>query len=297
MPRVSVTLAVWNTGHLLVRTLETLTTQTFSDFEVLIIDDASEDDVPRVISRYAEDLTINYHRLEHDFGMRGNTVSFNVAFSLAQGEIIFESTPEIMLYPSCIEDMVTQLDNMGHRSWVSVRTYNLVPEDQLLIDTVDWKSDVRNLEKLPNFDCPWTRNNEGSEFFGTHQTCVFYRADWFKYWERYPFFCGYGTDDPWNAGKRKEKGIIEYTIKPFVYHQWHAPIGYWSALDKAWNWNAWGHSMCNYYNDPLVPEGGTAMLWDKDRPEGPYHQMDEEQKKGWLDLADKVKATGFRRKR
>lgn len=294
--KVTVCMAVWNTAHLLARSLETYAKQTFDDFDIIIIDDCSEDDVEAVVAPWRDKLKIQVHRFVHGDGMRGNTVSFNTAFSLASGQIIFESTPEIMLYPDCIGEMVYTLSSLGPKSWASVRTYNLTAPDQLVIDDVDWREDINALRTLPNFDDPWTQNNTKQEFFGTHQTCVFYRRDWFLYWERYPLFADYGTDDPHNAGVRQRVGIASATITPFVWHQWHAPIGFWMAEGKAPNWNMWGHTLRNVYNEPSVPDGGTAEVWDNDKPEGCHHQMTPEEGENWLHLKDSVIATGFRRK-
>ena len=291
--RVSVVMAVWNTAHLLRRTLHTLVQQTYDDFEVIVIDDNSEDDVAAVVEPFEDQLDVKVHRLEHSVGMRGNTVSFNVAFSLAQGELILENTPEIMFYPETIQDMVNAIQDKPRPAWVSIRTYNLTPEDQLLIDTVDWKADVAVLETLPNFSSPWTQNNKKNAFFGTHQTCIFHRTDWFKYWVRYPLFCDYGTDDPWNAVVRGRRGIDSSTIEPFVYHQWHAPIAYWMSQGKAPYWNKWGHTLYNVYNDPAVHEGGTAMIWDADKEEGAYAAQTQEDRENWSKWAETVAESGF----
>lgn len=299
MTHVTVCMAVWNTSHLLSNSLHTYAKQTHKDFDMVIIDDCSEDSVEVAIAPYRDQLKIQVHRFEHSFGMRGNSISFNTAFSLAQGPIIFENTPEVMLYDTCIEDMVNALHSFGPKSWVSVRTYNLTPEDQLLIDTVDWRSDINVLKTLPNFNSAWTQNNvgPGKDFFGTHQTCVFFRDDWFRYWQRYPLYADYGTDDPANAGIRQRMGIQSATIKPMVWHQWHAPIGFWMAFDKAPNWNMWGHTLKNYYHESTIPEGGTAEMWDsKDKPQGQNYQMNEQEKEGWRVWKDKVIASGFRRK-
>lgn len=296
--RVSLCMAVWNTAHLLKRTLRTLVRQTYDNFEVIVIDDNSEDDVEAVVAPYYDKLDIKVHRLVHNLGMRGNTVSFNTAFGLAQGEILMENTPEILLYPRCIEDLVGALERLGPKSWVSVRTYNLAPEDQMDIGTVDWESDLANINTLPKFNDPWTQNNvgEGKEYFGTHQTCVIFRDDWFKYIKRFPLFCDYGSDDPFYAGARVRTGIQSATLEPLVYHQWHAAIGYWMCKGKAPNWNKWGHTMKNHYNDPLVPEGGTSMFWDQNQPEGRCAVHAEEEKEGWAIWDKYVKGTGFRRK-
>jgi len=275
--------------------LHTLTQQTYGveNFEVIVIDDNSEDDVDSVVAPYVDQLDIKVHHLTHNFGMRGNTVSLNTAFGLAQGDILFENTPEIMLYPQCIEDMVQKLCKIGGKGWVSVRTKNLVAEDQLLIDTVDWMRNIRNIEILPNFNCPWTMHNTKKTFFGTHQTCATYRSSWYHYMGRFPFFLDYGTDDPWYSGRREEYGFISETITPFVYHQWHAPIGFWMAFDRAPNWNKWGHTMKNHYNDPLVWPNGTGWQWDRDQEGGYTTRLSEADKDNWKGLLSKVENTGF----
>ena len=75
--KLSLILMCWNTSHLLARTLRTLQKQTLDDWELIVVDDMSEDDVPLVLRQNGEGLPIKYHRLEHEMGMRGNTVSLN----------------------------------------------------------------------------------------------------------------------------------------------------------------------------------------------------------------------------
>ena len=70
MARVSVVVACWNTAHLLKRTLYTLTKQTYDDFECIVIDDNSEDDVEAAVAPYRDRLIINTHHLVHNLGMR-----------------------------------------------------------------------------------------------------------------------------------------------------------------------------------------------------------------------------------
>lgn len=293
-PKASVCVAVWNTAHLFKRTLYTLAQQTFKDFELIVIDDFSEDDVPAALEPYLDKLNIRYVRLTHSLGMRGNTVSFNTAFDMAEGEYLVENTPEIMWYPDTLRDLIDAIEELGpEKAWVSVRTYNLTPEDQLVIDTVDWKSDVRLLETLPNFQDAWTQNNTKQEFFGTHQTCIIRREDWFTYMKRFPYFLGYGSDDPWYAGQRGRQGFKSATIKPFVYHTWHPPINFWMAKGKAPNWNRFGHTMQNHYNDGHVPPGGTCDIWDG----GSHEKLSFEECLRWSEeWDDRVLASGYRRK-
>ena len=64
-PTVSVVIATYNYGHYLAGTLESVIAQTFTDYEVIVVDDGSTDDTPKVIQPYLSDPRIRYHRLEH----------------------------------------------------------------------------------------------------------------------------------------------------------------------------------------------------------------------------------------
>jgi len=64
-PCVSVVIATYNYGRFLGRALDSVLTQTFSDYEVIVVDDGSTDDTPSVIKPYLEGHPISYHRVEH----------------------------------------------------------------------------------------------------------------------------------------------------------------------------------------------------------------------------------------
>ena len=52
-PRISVLLPCWNAARFLDRALESLRAQTFSDFEIVAVDDGSTDDTARVLTQWA----------------------------------------------------------------------------------------------------------------------------------------------------------------------------------------------------------------------------------------------------
>ena len=53
MPEVSIILPVYNEERHLQKTLSTLCTQTFRDFELLAVDDGSTDESRRILERFA----------------------------------------------------------------------------------------------------------------------------------------------------------------------------------------------------------------------------------------------------
>lgn len=284
MIKISHVICVWNTSHLLKRSIENYCKQDFpkDEWELIVVDDNSLDDVKEAI-KFAEDkINLKYIRLDHDFGMRGNTKAFNTGFEVAQGEIISESTPETIPTFDTIRTLY-EPHITNNRCFVSMKTYNLTYELQEKIDSVDWRSDLNNIKKLEGFDNPWTLNNVKTTHFGTHQTCSIRKAVFMEMTKGlgYPLYGDYGSDDPYYAGTRSKYNIEDITImEPMIIHQWHLPFNYFASMGYAPMLNRWSHSKSNYMNDTSgeVPEGGTAAIWDRAKPD---EAMDDEEKRNW----------------
>ncbi len=66
-PTVSVILPTYNRAHLLCRAIESVLNQTYKDFELIIVDDGSEDNTGELVTRYT-DKRIRYVPLEKNMG-------------------------------------------------------------------------------------------------------------------------------------------------------------------------------------------------------------------------------------
>ncbi len=83
-PLVSVVIPVYNGEKYIERTLLSVLSQTYDRLEVIVIDDASTDSTPDILSRFRGDVL--YHRNER---RRERCFSRNLGASLARGEFIF----------------------------------------------------------------------------------------------------------------------------------------------------------------------------------------------------------------
>ena len=54
MPEISVIIPVYNASSFIAETLDSLTRQTFSDFELICVDDGSTDKTPQILETYAK---------------------------------------------------------------------------------------------------------------------------------------------------------------------------------------------------------------------------------------------------
>ena len=85
MPKVSVLIPTYNYARYLGEAIESVLNQTFTDFELIIVDDQSKDNTDEVVSKYLHDPRVSYKKNPVNLGLVGN---FNRALELANGDYI-----------------------------------------------------------------------------------------------------------------------------------------------------------------------------------------------------------------
>lgn len=108
IPRLSIGLPVYNGERFLRFTLDSLLGQTYTDFELIITDNASTDDTRLICLDYAaRDPRIHYHRNTENIGAAAN---FNRAFDLARGELFKWAAADDIISPDFLERCIQVLD-------------------------------------------------------------------------------------------------------------------------------------------------------------------------------------------
>lgn len=85
VPQVSVIVPTYNRASFLPRSLDSVFSQTFDDFELIVVDDCSTDDTQDVIARFGGDPRLKVIR--HDRNM-GQCRAFNTGIGVARGEYV-----------------------------------------------------------------------------------------------------------------------------------------------------------------------------------------------------------------
>lgn len=107
-PRVSIGLPVYNGEKYLADAITSVLEQTYSDFELLISDNASTDATQQICEAFAQkDSRIRYHRLEQNVGAAGN---FNLLVERARGSLFKWAAHDDLLKPEYLESCVAALD-------------------------------------------------------------------------------------------------------------------------------------------------------------------------------------------
>jgi len=107
-PRVSVLMPVHNGGAAFVRrALAGLWAQTFTGWEIVVVDDGSTDDTPAILAPYGSDPRVRMARFDTN---RGLGAALNAALDLARGDLIAYLPADDVYYADHLASLVALLD-------------------------------------------------------------------------------------------------------------------------------------------------------------------------------------------
>jgi glycosyltransferase involved in cell wall biosynthesis len=112
-PRISVIMTAYNSGPYIKEAIESVLTQSFENFEFLIVDDASEDNTAKIIHSFHDDRIV-YLKNEKNLGQ---TKSLNMAIRGSRGKYIARMDADDICFP---ERFRTQYDFLEKHPDVSV---------------------------------------------------------------------------------------------------------------------------------------------------------------------------------
>lgn len=112
LPTVSVIMPAFRCAEYLPQAIESVLAQTFSDFELIVVDDGSPDDTGEIVARYRGDRRVIYVRQENA-GLPG---ARNTGVRNARGQFIAAVDADDALAPTALEEMTAALISSG-ASW------------------------------------------------------------------------------------------------------------------------------------------------------------------------------------
>lgn len=110
---VTIVIPTFNRAHLICRTLESISNQTYTNWEAIIIDDGSTDDTEVVIKPFLEDERIKFLKRPED-RLRGGNDARNYGFEMSTGKYIKWLDSDDLLEPECLEVQVNAMVTGKH---------------------------------------------------------------------------------------------------------------------------------------------------------------------------------------
>jgi glycosyltransferase involved in cell wall biosynthesis len=119
-PMVSVITPAYNVAPYIGQCIESVQAQTLSDWEMLIVDDASTDETPAVVQRYLDDPRLRYLRNEQNLGPGD---ARNRALDAARGEWIAVLDADDWIVPERLERLVAFAQAQGVEMVADLQVY------------------------------------------------------------------------------------------------------------------------------------------------------------------------------
>lgn len=105
---VSIVLPVYNGERYLKESIDSIISQTYQNWELIIVDDCSSDNSPVIAKHYEEkDNRIKYYRNEQNIKLPR---SLNKGFSIAKGNYLTWTSDDNMYLPEALSRMVNELE-------------------------------------------------------------------------------------------------------------------------------------------------------------------------------------------
>src|SRR5581483_2235196 len=106
--RVSLAMPIYNGERYVEETIRAILAQDFTDFELIITDNASTDRTEEICRRFAaQDQRVRYVRNERNLGAAAN---YNLGLALATGEYFKWCAHDDLISPNCVGALVSALD-------------------------------------------------------------------------------------------------------------------------------------------------------------------------------------------
>lgn len=151
-PRVSVILPAYNSGPFIGSAIESILSQTFSDFEFIIIDDCSSDHTWERIGEYAaKDKRIIARRNDRNMNL---SATLNQGIALAKGEYIARMDHDDVALSQRLEKQVNFLDAHAEVSIVG-SAIEIIDEDGRTLGIRKYKLSDHDIRKKLFFYSPF----------------------------------------------------------------------------------------------------------------------------------------------
>lgn len=148
MPKVSVVMPAYNAEKYIGEAIESILTQTYCDFELIIVNDGSTDRTEEIILSYS-DTRIVYLKNESNLKISD---TLNRGIDIAQGEYIARMDSDDIAFPERLERQVAYMDQ-NHKC-VVCGTGAILFEEGMEEQTVVPSDDPRYVKGQMIFHCP-----------------------------------------------------------------------------------------------------------------------------------------------
>ena len=143
-PRVSVLMSVYNGAPYLELAVQSILSQTYDDFEFIIVNDGSTDDTDEILDRFSDPRIVRIYNSSNI----GLTCSLNIALRQASGEFIARQDSDDISMPEKLSMQIAFLESHSEYSLVGCASIRIDCNGKYLQTVVPPSSDLEICKKL-----------------------------------------------------------------------------------------------------------------------------------------------------
>lgn len=143
---VSIIMPSWNTGRFIAETIQSVIDQTYTNWELLIVDDCSTDNTDEVVASFKDERIKYFHNEKNS----GAALTRNKAMRKARGEWIAFLDSDDLWMPEKLEHQINFMKKNGYN--LSFTEYEKIDEDSKPLNIYVSGPDKVNKRKMYNYD-------------------------------------------------------------------------------------------------------------------------------------------------
>lgn len=128
--KFSVTIPAYKSQYLR-EAIESVTSQTYADWELIIVDDCSPEDIKSIVLPYLTDKRIKYYRNEKNCGAANVVDNWNICLGYCLGDYVICMGDDDKLLPECLEVLCKIIDKYPNLNVYHTRTEIIDEKDQV----------------------------------------------------------------------------------------------------------------------------------------------------------------------
>lgn len=208
--KFSVTIPAYK-AQFLNEAIKSVVSQTYADWELVIVDDCSPENLQTIVKPYLTDSRIRYYRNEKNCGAIDVVDNWNICLSYCTGDYVICMGDDDRLLPTCLADYKTLIERYPNLNVYHTRT-EIINEQGMAFDTQEERPEWESALSLV-----WHRwDSRNKQFIGDfcYQTNHLKQTGGY-----YKLPLAWGSDDITAVLAAKEQGIANVQSFGFQYRQ------------------------------------------------------------------------------
>ena len=134
MPRLSILIPAYNAEKFIAKTIDSVLAQTYTDWELIIVEDKSTDNSYRIIKQYEARCPEKIKAFQNDTNL-GMMLNWNKGIDLCKSELFVKLDADDIWQPTFLEKSIKILDKFPEVGLVFTKYVNIDKLDKIIPDT------------------------------------------------------------------------------------------------------------------------------------------------------------------